>query len=416
MAMIFDFEPEAGMSRSWEAGAGAGGSSSSGVSGHHGRYSIEEDVLFEDDESYLVDGAQYVHSPPTSLGLHAGVGSLTGPGSYGRFRVGSAGASSHYPHNYTERERLHRQAEDAEMDLGGSRMADSSSSLPGEAPIQISRRDLPDDDDGRVVELALDSLQQELHGEVPSRISPDEFDLVSIVGKGAYGKVFLVRKRRGAHAGVYYAMKVLRKATLVVKKKDTEHTRSERLILERLRHPFIVSLVYAFQTENKLYLIMDFASGGELFTYMEKEGMFLEDTARFYLAELVLAIEHVHSLGIIYRYVGFLDVFSRLLSRIRPPILAIPSDLKPENILLDGEGHVRLTDFGLSKVALDSEDGKTSTFCGTIEYMAPETLTHTRYGIAVDWWSLGALAYDMMVGQVRPCLFCLLDFFFFWLD
>lgn len=96
-------------------------------------------------------------------------------------------------------------------------------------------------------------------------------------------------------------MKVLKKATLVVKKKDTEHTRSERLILERLRHPFIVSLVYAFQTENKLYLIMDFASGGELFTYMEKEGMFLEDTARFYLAELVLAIEHVHSLGIIYR-------------------------------------------------------------------------------------------------------------------
>ena len=113
--------------------------------------------------------------------------------------------------------------------------------------------------------------------------------------------MFMVRKRTGADSGKLFAMKVLRKASLVVKKKDAEHTKAERHILERLRHPFIVSLEYAFQTSGKLYLILQLARGGEVFTYMEQEGMFMEDVARVYLAELVLALEHVHSLGIIYR-------------------------------------------------------------------------------------------------------------------
>jgi len=141
-----------------------------------------------------------------------------------------------------------------------------------------------------------------------------------------------VRKRTGADAGRYFAMKVLKKASLVVKRKDAEHTRAERNILELMRHPFIVSLEYAFQTENKLYLIMDFASGGELFTYMAKEKMFLEDVAKFYLAELVLAVEHVHSLGVIYR------------------------DLKPENILLDNQGTLFL--------ALCGQGSGMCKFCG----------------------------------------------------
>jgi len=189
-------------------------------------------------------------------------------------------------------------------------------------------------------------------------------------------QVFLVKKTTGPDTGKLFAMKVLKKASIVLHKKDTEHTKAERDILAKIAHPFLVNLVYAFQTEGKLYLILQYASGGELFTYLQKEGMLMEEQARFYLAEILLALEHLHSLGIIYR------------------------DLKPENILLDHTGHIMLTDFGLSKVALEEDDMKTRTFCGTVEYMAPETVAHDVYGKVVDWWSFGALMYDMMVGAV----------------
>ena len=206
------------------------------------------------------------------------------------------------------------------------------------------------------------------------KISKTDFQLLRVIGKGAYGKVFLVKKITGSDSETYYAMKVLKKASLVIHAKDAEHTKTERSILEDVRHPFIVRLFYAFQTDFKLYLILDYASGGELFMYLEKQKMFLEDTAVFYISELVLAIEHLHSYGIIYR------------------------DLKPENVLLDHDGHVKLTDFGLSKVALNDED-KTNTVCGTIEYMAPEIIANMEYDKVVDWWSLGALSYDMMTGS-----------------
>ncbi|KAI5720250.1 hypothetical protein M8J77_004015 [Diaphorina citri] len=139
------------------------------------------------------------------------------------------------------------------------------------------------------------------------------------------------------------------------------------------KHPFIVDLMYAFQTGGKLYLILEYLSGGELFMHLEREGIFLEDTACFYLSEIILALEHLHRQGIIYR------------------------DLKPENILLDAQGHVKLTDFGLCKEHIQ-EGNVTHTFCGTIEYMAPEILTRSGHGKAVDWWSLGALMYDMLTG------------------
>lgn len=207
------------------------------------------------------------------------------------------------------------------------------------------------------------------------KVVKSDFELLRVIGKGAYGKVFLVRKTNGRDQNTLYAMKVLEKAHIVLHAKDTEHTKNERSILEEVRHPFIVRLFYAFQTDAKLYLILDFACGGELFTYLEKEKMLLEDRAVFYLAELVLALEHLHRLGIIYR------------------------DLKPENILLDREGHVLLTDFGLSKVAL-GQDERTNTVCGTVEYMAPEVLASREYDMSVDWWSLGALAFDVMTGSV----------------
>ncbi|KAK5644979.1 hypothetical protein RI129_006279 [Pyrocoelia pectoralis] len=205
------------------------------------------------------------------------------------------------------------------------------------------------------------------------KAGPQDFELLKVLGKGGYGKVFQVRKVNGTDAGTIFAMKVLRKASIVRNQKDTAHTKAERNILEEVKHPFIVDLKYAFQTGGKLYLILEYLSGGELFMHLEREGIFLEDTACFYLAEIILALEHLHMQGIIYR------------------------DLKPENILLDAQGHVKLTDFGLCKEHIQ-EGIVTHTFCGTIEYMAPEILTRSGHGKEVDWWSLGALMYDMLTG------------------
>ncbi|XP_063074782.1 ribosomal protein S6 kinase beta-2-like [Engraulis encrasicolus] len=206
------------------------------------------------------------------------------------------------------------------------------------------------------------------------RVGPDCFELLTVLGKGGYGKVFQVRKVQGTQTGKIFAMKVLKKAKIQCNAKDTAHTRAEREILETVRHPFIVELWYAFQTGGKLYLILECLSGGELFMQLEKEGIFMEDTACFYLGEITLALGHLHSNGIIYR------------------------DLKPENIMLNHQGHIKLTDFGLCKESI--HDGTvTHTFCGTIEYMAPEILTRSGHNRAVDWWSLGALMYDMMTGS-----------------
>nr|KAF6281776.1 ribosomal protein S6 kinase B2 [Pipistrellus kuhlii] len=211
----------------------------------------------------------------------------------------------------------------------------------------------------------------------PERIGPHCFELLRVLGKGGYGKVFQVRKVQGTNSGRIYAMKVLRKAKIVRNAKDTAHTRAERNILESVKHPFIVELAYAFQTGGKLYLILECLSGGELFTHLEREGIFLEDTACFYLAEITLALGHLHSQGIIYR------------------------DLKPENIMLNSQGHIKLTDFGLCKESIH-EGAVTHTFCGTIEYMAPEILVRSGHNRAVDWWSLGTLMYDMLTGSASP--------------
>uniref|UniRef100_A0A5K3EW41 non-specific serine/threonine protein kinase n=1 Tax=Mesocestoides corti TaxID=53468 RepID=A0A5K3EW41_MESCO len=178
------------------------------------------------------------------------------------------------------------------------------------------------------------------------KVRPQDFNLLKVLGKGGYGKVFLARKNTGVDTGQIFAMKVLKKASIVRSAKDTAHTKTERNILEMIKHPFLVQLHYAFQTPGKLYLVLEFLAGGELFTQLEKEGVFMEDQAIFYLSEIILAIGHLHKMGIVYR------------------------DLKPENILLDTEGHVKLTDFGLSKERVDRD--LTHTFCGTIEYIHTE--------------------------------------------
>ncbi|XP_077203904.1 ribosomal protein S6 kinase alpha-2 isoform X2 [Paroedura picta] len=205
------------------------------------------------------------------------------------------------------------------------------------------------------------------------KADPSQFELLKVLGQGSYGKVFLVRKIKGSDAGQLYAMKVLKKATLKVR--DRVRSKMERDILAEVNHPFIVRLHYAFQTEGKLYLILDFLRGGDLFTRLSKEVMFTEEDVKFYLAELALALDHLHGLGIIYR------------------------DLKPENILLDEEGHIKITDFGLSKEAID-HDKRAYSFCGTIEYMAPEVVNRRGHTQSADWWSFGVLMFEMLTGSL----------------
>lgn len=212
-----------------------------------------------------------------------------------------------------------------------------------------------------------------LNGGIVRKMQAADFEPLRCLGKGTYGTVLLVKQ---AATGKLYAQKQFRKASLTVRKQLVEQTKTERSILESInRHPFVVKLFYAFQDHEKLYLILEYAQGGELFEHLRLQGMFQEDTAAFYLAELVLALEHLHStVGVVYR------------------------DLKPENCLLDAEGHLLLTDFGLSKVAVDGEHHCRS-MTGTVEYMAPEVIQMQDYGTAVDWWSLGILGVDLLSGK-----------------
>uniref|UniRef100_A0A6Q2YZ30 Ribosomal protein S6 kinase n=1 Tax=Esox lucius TaxID=8010 RepID=A0A6Q2YZ30_ESOLU len=192
------------------------------------------------------------------------------------------------------------------------------------------------------------------------RVGMENFELLKVLGTGAYGKVFLVRKVSGHDAGKLYAMKVLKKATIVQKAKTAEHTRTERQVLEHIRQsPFLVTLHYAFQTDTKLHLILDYVNGGELFTHLVQRVRFTEQEVALYSGEIVLALEHLHQLGIVYR------------------------DLKLENILMDSCGHIVLTDFGLSKEFDEAE--RAYSICGTIEYMAPEIVEG------------GAAGHDMVI-------------------
>ncbi|KAG7663610.1 YPK2 [[Candida] subhashii] len=200
-------------------------------------------------------------------------------------------------------------------------------------------------------------------------LSIEDFDLLKVIGKGSFGKVMQVVKKDTKQI---YALKTLRKQH-IVSRMEVTHTLAERTVLARINNPFIVPLKFSFQSPEKLYLVLSFINGGELFWHLQREGKFSMDRSRFYIAELLTALESLHDLNVIYR------------------------DLKPENILLDYQGHIALCDFGLCKLNMTNED-KTSTFCGTPEYLAPELLLGQGYTRSVDWWTLGTLLYEMLTG------------------
>ena len=211
-------------------------------------------------------------------------------------------------------------------------------------------------------QLSLNSIEEE-------RVTPTSFVCLAMLGKGSFGEVYLVQK---ITTKILYAMKVLSKDR-IMGQNLMKYAMAERNVLSLTNHPFIVKLNFAFQTTHKLFLILDYCPGGDLAKHLQYEKRFTEDRARFYLCEVLLALEDLHKRDIIFR------------------------DLKPDNVVLDEEGHAKLTDFGLSKEGVfDSQSAK--SFCGSIAYLAPEMLKKQGHGKAVDWYLLGVLFYEMLVG------------------
>ena len=239
----------------------------------------------------------------------------------------------------------------------------------GRAIEESERRQANDTEEGLERKRQNDEMRKELMAQsrpTNGKYSLTDFQILRTLGTGSFGRVHLIRSN---HNGRFYALKVLKKHT-IVKLKQIEHTNDERLMLSVVSHPFIVRLWGTFQDSNNIFMVMDYIEGGELFSLLRKSQRFPNPVAKFYAAEVCLALEYLHSKDIIYR------------------------DLKPENILLDKNGHIKVTDFGFAKYVPDI----TYTLCGTPDYIAPEVVSTKPYNKSVDWWSFGILIYEMLAG------------------
>jgi len=205
------------------------------------------------------------------------------------------------------------------------------------------------------------------HKKVKS-VKLDDFKVLKVIGRGSFGKVCLVEYLPTHET---YAMKSLKKDVLI-EQEQIENTLLEKEILQTIDYPLLCGLVFCFQTDERIYFILPFLSGGELFQHLRKFRTFDEEKVRFYGAQIALALEYLHKKGIIYR------------------------DLKPENILMDDQGYLKLADFGMAKKLKDDE--KAMSFCGTPEYLAPEIITMEGHDKSADWWSFGILLFEMLCG------------------
>ena len=249
---------------------------------------------------------------------------------------------------------------------------------------------LEEDENGDISQLSLGLTSSPTTGRPGrNREKPmiSDFEVIRMLGTGSFGKVVLVRSLFDEEEKLY-AMKIISKKRIKKKKRHQDYIRAERDILARLPYyRFVTSLLFAFRTQNSLCLVMEYIEGGELFYLIRRHGAISERAAKIYVAEIVLALAFLHKNGVIHR------------------------DLKPENVLLREDGHVCLTDFGLAKdlgFGLDEEEeeeedeeetGRTRTLCGTDEYMAPEMILRENYGKAVDYWALGCLLFEMVIGK-----------------
>lgn len=200
-------------------------------------------------------------------------------------------------------------------------------------------------------------------------LSMNSFNIISVIGRGFFGKVMLVEKKDTKEL---FAIKTVHKMRLLQSNKINTIL-AERNIMRGIEHPFIVGLKFSFQSATKFYLGLEFIAGGEIFSLLRRRIKFSPKQIQLYVAEIALALNHLHSIGIIYR------------------------DLKPENILIATDGHLKLTDFGLSKDI--SAVKSTHSFCGTADFMAPEVIEKKSYSFPVDWWGLGILTYEFYYGE-----------------